>query len=80
MPFGLDAMPHENPTVGRRGAVAVLTVTRPAVLDALNETAVTLADGCAREAGLFGPAAAAGGRSEGARAFLQKRRPRFTGS
>lgn len=58
----------------------MLTVTRPAALNALNEAAVTLADGCAREAGLFGPAAAAGDRSEGARAFLEKRRPRFTGS
>lgn len=58
----------------------MLTVTRPAVLDALNETAVTLADGCARGAGLFGPAAAPGDRSEEARAFLEKRRPRFTGS
>ena len=41
---------------------------------------MTLADGCAHEASLFGLAAATSDWGEGTRAFLEKRRPRFTGS
>ena len=41
---------------------------------------MTLADGCAHEASLFGLAAATSDWDEGTRAFLEKRRPRFTGS
>ena len=41
---------------------------------------MTLADGCAHEASLFGLAAATSDWGEGTRAFLEKRRPHFTGS
>ena len=41
---------------------------------------MTLADGRAHEASLFGLAAATSDWNEGTRAFLEKRRPRFTGS
>ena len=41
---------------------------------------MTLSDGCAWEASLFGLAAATDDWREGTRAFLDKRRPRFTGS
>ena len=38
-------MPDENLTINRDGAVAVVTVTRPAVLNALNEATVTELEG-----------------------------------
>ncbi len=41
---------------------------------------MTLADGCAHEASLFGLAAATSDWGEGTRAFLEKRRPHFTGT
>ena len=41
MPFEPDAMPDENLTIERDGAVAVLTVTRPTVLNALNNETIT---------------------------------------
>ena len=41
---------------------------------------MTLEDGCAHEAALFGLAAATGDWREGTHAFLEKRAPRFTGS
>ena len=41
-------MPHENLTVERDEAVAVLTVTRPAVLNALNEATITELEGAVR--------------------------------
>lgn len=41
---------------------------------------MTLSDGCALEASLFGLAAATEDWREGTRAFLDKRQPRFTGS
>ena len=41
---------------------------------------MTLADGCAHEAGLFGLAAATSDWREGTSAFLEKRPARFSGS
>lgn len=72
-------MPDENPTVERRETVAVPAVTRPAVRNALNEAAVTGLEGAVCAVILTG----AGDKAfvaEGTRAFLEKRRPRFTGS
>ena len=45
MPFEADAMPDENLTIERDGAVAVLTVARPAVLNALNDRTITELEG-----------------------------------
>ena len=51
------------------------------ILAAVREgSGMTLADGCAHEAGLFGLAAATSDWREGTSAFLEKRPPRFTGS
>ena len=41
-------MPHENLTIERDGPVAVITVTRPAVLNALNNETITELEGAVR--------------------------------
>jgi enoyl-CoA hydratase len=52
-----------------------------AILDAVREgTQMSLAGGCEQEAALFGVAAATDDWREGTRAFLEKRRPTFTGA
>ena len=81
-------MPDENPTVERRETVAVPAVPRPAVRNAPNEAAVTGLEGAVRRLAADGAVRAviltgAGDKAfvaEGTRAFLEKRRPRFTGS
>ena len=78
-------MPDENPTVERREAVAVPAVTRPAVRNAERSGRHRAGgrgapvDGAVRAVILAG----AGDKAfvaEGTDAFLEKRRPRFTGS
>lgn len=51
------------------------------ILTAVREgSGMTLSDGCAHEASLFGLAAATDDWREGTRAFIEKRRPCFSGS
>jgi enoyl-CoA hydratase len=74
-----DLMPRTLELAQRIAAQAPIAVRY--ILAAVREgLGMTLADGCAHEASLFGLAAATGDWSEGTRAFLEKRRPRFTGS
>ena len=66
--------------LARRIAAQAPVAVRYILAAAREGLGMTLADGCAHEASLFGLAAATGDWSEGTRAFLEKRRPRFTGS
>jgi enoyl-CoA hydratase len=74
-----DLMPRTLELAQRIAAQAPIAVRY--ILAAVREgLGMTLADGCAHEASLFGLAAATGDWGEGTRAFLEKRRPRFSGS
>ena len=68
-----------------RALAAMLAQRPPAaarfIVEAVNKgSAMTLVDGCGLEAALFGLAASTDDMREGTRAFLEKRKPSFTGT
>ena len=74
-----ELMPRTLDLAQRIAAQAPIAVR--CILSAVREgSGMTLADGCAHEASLFGLAAATSDWREGTNAFLEKRPPRFSGS
>jgi enoyl-CoA hydratase len=77
-------VPSEELMAAARALANTLAGQAPAairyILDAVNHgLQMTLAEGCAHEATLFGMAAATDDMREGTRAFLEKRKPVFKG-